>query len=108
MESKHRTLFGLLGLYLSMIKSCQSFSRSSEFTASSKKSLWQLKKKESLGANVSMSNPLFTAASTYSSALAIVNATSCIAVESGFSDVISRYKWYSKVVFLLHNIRIYL
>src|SRR5437773_306160 len=48
---------------------------------SSKKSLCALKKKESLGANASMSSPARIAHSTYSMPSYSVNASSCRAVE---------------------------
>ena len=80
MWNRSIALFGLLGLYLSVIKSCHSFLAARNLLASSKKSLWQLKKKDSLGANVSMSGH-YLRGFTYSNAFEIVKATSCMAVE---------------------------
>ena len=48
---------------------------------SSKKSLWQLKKNDNLGANWSISNPFSIADSTYAKALDIVKANSWTAVD---------------------------
>ena len=54
---------------------------SAKFATSSKKSLWQLKKNESLGAKSSMAMPVSMADSTYAKALASVKANSWTAVE---------------------------
>ena len=51
------------------------------FAISSRRSLCALKKKESRGAKRSTGSPRATAARTYSSPFASVNATSCTAVE---------------------------
>ena len=48
---------------------------------SSKKSMCELKKNESRGANESTSIPAFIAASTYANPSASVKASSCTAVE---------------------------
>ena len=67
---------GLDGEYRSTIKSCHSRRAARNFETSSRKSLWQLKKKDRRGANVSTSNPFWQAESTYANAFEIVNANS--------------------------------
>ncbi len=58
------------------MRSYQSLLAALNLDTSSRKSLWQLKKNDSLGANWSISNPLSIADSTYANALDIVNANS--------------------------------
>jgi hypothetical protein len=50
------------------------------FATSSNRSLCAAKKNERRGANVSTASPAFVARSTYSTAFAKVNASSCTAV----------------------------
>ena len=89
--------FGCFGAYRSIIKSCQRTRAALNLATSSKKSLWQLKKKERRGAKASTSRPRETASSTYCKALANVNASSCAAVEPA-----SRM-WYPEMLMVFHR-----
>ncbi len=77
--------------------SCAQMRRAAlNFAISSKKSMWELKKYESLGANVSTSMPAAIPASTYANPSASVNASSCRAVEPA-----SRM-WYPEIEMVFH------